>query len=302
MTAPEHGPEGGIGVVIATRDRADRLATTLDLLTALPEDPEIVVVDNASTDDTPTMVRTRFPRVRLLRLPHNKGALARTYGVLHLRTPVVAFCDDDSWWAPGSLARAARLMSEHPRLGLLAAHTLVGPGRRPDPLNEVLAASPLGREPDLPGPSVLGFLACAAVVRREAYLQTGGFHPLLFFAGEESLLAYDLAARGWGVVHCPDVVAHHHPAAARPRPGRRTREARNELLTVWLRRPLPVALRRTLALAATARHDPDARAALAETLARLPAALAHRRTLPPELEADLRLLERPAPDGPPRRP
>ena len=49
--------------------------------------------------------------------------------------------------------------------------------------------SPLEREADLPGPSVLGFLACGTIVRREAYLQAGGFDPLLFFFGEEELLA-----------------------------------------------------------------------------------------------------------------
>ncbi|MEV4443719.1 glycosyltransferase [Streptomyces sp. NPDC049577] len=303
MSAPRDTP--AVGVVIATRDRAPALATTLGLLTALPEAPEILVVDNASTDGTPDLVRTHFPQVRLLRLPRNRGALARTDGVRRIGTPVVAFSDDDSWWAPGSLARAARLMRDHPRLGLIAARTLVGTDHRPDPLNELLADSPLGRDPDLPGPSVLGFLSCAAVVRREAYLQTGGFHPLLFFGGEESLLAYDLAARGWGVAHCREIVAHHHPDRhhpdghhpdghhdeRRPDTGRQVRWRRNDLLTTWLCRPYPTALGRTLRTAARAARDPVARQALREVLARLPAAMTHRRPLPPELEADLRLLE-----------
>ncbi|GAA5078007.1 glycosyltransferase family 2 protein [Streptomyces similanensis] len=279
-----------IGVVIATRNRSASLAVTLRHLLALPERPEIVVADNASTDDTRTLLAREFPQVRVVALPFNRGALARTHGVRALRTPYVAFSDDDSWWAPGALAEATRLFDAHPRLGLLAARTLVGPENAPDPLNEVLAHSPLGPAADLPGTQVLGFLACASVTRRTSYLDAGGFHPLIFFGAEETLLAYDLAARGWGVTHSPDVVAHHHPAP-KPRPDRPAVQRRNEVLTTWLRRPLPLALARTRALAADARRDPEARRALGETLTRLPAALRARHPLPPHLERAARLLD-----------
>jgi GT2 family glycosyltransferase len=279
-----------VGIVIATRNRSASLARTLDRLLDLPERPEILVVDNASTDDTRARLARDFPKVRVLSLPSNRGAIARTHGVRALRTPYVAFSDDDSWWAPGALDHAAKLLDAHPRLGLIAAATLVGPNEEPDPLNDVLATSPLGSAQDLPGTQVLGFLACASVVRRESYLDAGGFHPLLFFGGEEILLAYDLAARGWGVTHCPDVVAHHHPDPA-PRNGRPAVQRRNELLTAWLRRPLPHALTRTRELATDARRDPTARQAMRQTLTRLPAALRARRPLPVYLERAARMLD-----------
>ncbi|MFF9819154.1 glycosyltransferase family 2 protein [Streptomyces sp. NPDC014006] len=280
-----------LGIVIATRDRADRLAGALRHLTALPERPEILVVDNASRDHTRALIARDFPQVRVLTLTENRGALARTEGVRALNTPYIAFSDDDSWWEAGSLELAAKLLDAHPRLGLISARTLVGPGEEEDPLNDVLARSPLGPAIDLPGVQVLGFLACAGVVRRSAYLDAGGFHPVLFFGGEETVLAYDLAARGWGVTHCPDVVAHHHPDPASPRPGRPAAQRRNDVLTAWLRRPLPQALARTRDLAAEARHDPVARQALRETLTRLPAALRARRPLPPHLERAARTLD-----------
>ncbi|WP_258534731.1 glycosyltransferase family 2 protein [Streptomyces sp. PT12] len=280
-----------VGVVIATRNRASSLVTTLDRLTSLPERPPVLVVDNASADGTPELLARRFPAVQVLALPRNRGALARNDGVQSLPARYIAFSDDDSWWEPGALAAAVELMEANPGIGLVAARTEVGPRRAPDPLNAVLAGSPLTRRPDLPGPPVLGFLGCAAVVRRSAFLDVGGYHPLLFFGAEETLLAYDLAAAGWDVCYAPRVTAVHHPSNE-PRARRSTLVRRNEVLTSWLRRPLPVALRDTWRLAREARGDRAARRALGQLVPRLPAAWRGRRTLPDAVEADVRRLER----------
>jgi GT2 family glycosyltransferase len=278
------------GIVVITRNRCASLLRTLDRLARLPERPPVAVVDNASTDGTAEAVRAEHPDVRLLRLGRNLAAAGRTYGASMLRTPYIAFSDDDSWWEPGALDRAADLLDAHPRLGLLSAATLVGSGARPDPLNEALRNSPLGQEADLPGRSVLGFLACAAVVRREAFLDVGGFHPLLQIVGEEHLLAIDLDVRGWGVAHCPTVVARHDPEKG-PRPGRVILARRNELLTAWLRRPLRRALVQSARLALEGRRDPESRRALTDAARRLPAALARRDRVPARVERRIRLLE-----------
>jgi GT2 family glycosyltransferase len=287
VTAP------AVTVVIATRDRRAELLRTVRRLVALPERPEVIVVDNGSSDGSPDAVQADAgSRVTVLRLHRNLGAVARTVGVAAARTPLVAFSDDDSWWEPGALGRAARAFERHPRLGLVAARTLVGEERVPDPVNAAMADTPLPRDLGLPGPPVLGFLACAAVVRREAFLQVGGFSPVLFFVGEERLLAYDLAAAGWDRCYLSDVVAVHEPSLRRPAPARRRRaELRNELLTAWLRRPLTRAVSDTLRLAAEAGLDADSRHALAGALRRLPDALAHRRVLPADVERAARLVE-----------
>ncbi|MDW5328876.1 glycosyltransferase [Plantactinospora sp. KLBMP9567] len=135
--------------------------------------------------------------MRVVRLDHNVGAAARNVGVELARTPFVAFAADDSYRAPGSLENAVRLFRIHPRLGLLAGQVRVGREQRLDPVSAAMAEQPLGTPPDLPGPTVLGFLACAAVVRRRASRQIGGFQPELQVYGEEALLALDLAASGW---------------------------------------------------------------------------------------------------------
>ena len=104
-----------VTIVVATRNRPDRLAET-----AAHHRAPLIVVDNAS--DEPI----RLAGADVVRLDSNLGAAARTIGVERARTPYVAFADDDSWWAPGALAEAAQVLDAHPRLAVLAGRMLVG--------------------------------------------------------------------------------------------------------------------------------------------------------------------------------
>jgi GT2 family glycosyltransferase len=281
---------GTVTAVIATRNRRRELCATLERLSALPERPGIIVVDNGSRDGTADAIRHAFPRVELITLRRNLGACARNLGVRRARTPYVALSDDDSWWEPGALAKAVAVLDASPQTGIVAAATMVGPQAAPDPINALMAASPLPRG-SLPGPRALGFLGCAAVARRRAYLAAGGYSRLLFIGGEEELLAYDLAAKGWAISYRDDVIVHHWPSPARDARRRRTQEIRNRVLVAWLRRPLSRAIGDSVRLARAAGRDPVASRALAETVGKLPVALLLRRRLPARVEADIRLLE-----------
>jgi GT2 family glycosyltransferase len=283
--------DGRIAVVIITRDRRDELLRTLDILAALPERPVVVVVDNGSGDGTPAAVREAHPAVEVIARITDAGAAARTVGVRIVDSPYVAFCDDDSWWAPGSLTRAADLLDADPRLGLVAARVLVGPDEHLEPACAAMAASPLAPEPGLPGPRVLGFVACGAVVRRSAYLAVGGFAPHHGVGGEEALLATDLAAAGWRLTYVDELVAYHHPSGVRDRTRRRAITVRNDLWFAWQRRPLAHAVRHTVRAAAAARRDPAARAGVTAALRGLPRALRGRRPVGDALARELALLD-----------
>jgi GT2 family glycosyltransferase len=271
-----------ISVVIATRDRRRELLHTLERLAALDDAPPVIVVDNASADGTPDAVRGAHPAVTVVALHRNLGAAARTIGARRAATPYVAFCDDDSWWAPGALERARGHFARTPWMALLAGRILVGPEERLDPTCAAMAASPLPGRDDLPGPPILGFLACGVVVRRDAFLAAGGFQPRLFVYGEEALLAMDLATAGRHLSYVPALTVHHHPEpAGRDTGARQRREIRNRLLTAMLRRP-PAVVARTAMHAV--RTDPRAAATVVRDL---PWALRNRRALPPAVENDL---------------
>jgi GT2 family glycosyltransferase len=281
--------------VIASRNRAVELATVVSRLldsTACP----IIVVDNASEDDSVSIMKRiaarSADRVCLIELESNRGAVGRNVGVAACRTPYVAFCDDDSWWAPDAPAIGAELFDRHPSLGLLAGRTVVWPERREDPFTTELANSALGRRPDLPGPSILGFMTCSAMVRKAAFEAVGGFSEILHFRGEEQLLALDLAASGWELCYCPEMVAIHQPSAVRPTTAaQNARELRNAVLTTWMRRPMRHCLKATGALMRAALQDGEHARSAVEAIIRLPAVVRRRHSLPPKVEEALALLE-----------
>jgi GT2 family glycosyltransferase len=280
-----------VAVVVITHQRREEVLVALARLTALPEQPQVVVVDNGSTDGTAAAVRRAFPGVDLIASPENLGAVGRNVGVARLDTPYVAFCDDDTWWEPGSLRTAADVLDAYPRLAVVTARILVEPAGTEDPIVPELRDSPVRGASWLPGPALGSFLAGASVLRREAFLAVGGFSERLWLGGEEELVAGDLAAAGWELCYLPELTAHHRASRARD-PHRRRRDGiRNTLWTTWLRRPLRPALRRTLSLLRSVPRDRVTARGLLEAVGGIPWVLRERRVLPPHAEARFAALE-----------
>src|SRR6476620_11001670 len=233
-----------ISVVLLTYNRVDELTRTLDKLLAMPEQPPVIVVDNACTDGTATTVAQRYPQVQLVTLPRNIGGAGRNAGVGLATTPYVAFCDDDSWWDDGARDLAEEILDHYPDVAALCGRVLLGADCREGPTCAQMAASPLPAE-GLPGPALLGFIACAVVFRRDAYLQAGGYEARFFVGGEEELLTLDLAAAGWRIAYVPQLTVHHHPSPHRDNIARQIIVIRNALWVAWLRLPPAWALRET---------------------------------------------------------
>ncbi|BBH66512.1 glycosyl transferase [Actinoplanes sp. OR16] len=280
-----------VGVVVITWQRRDEALTCVERLLALPEQPHVVLVDNGSQDGTADAVRERFPAVEVVALGENLGAVGRNIGVRRLRTPYVAFCDDDTWWAPGSLARAADVLDAHPRLALVNARIVVEPSGREDPIVAELRDSPVPGPDWLPGPALGSFLAGASVVRRDAFEQAGGFHTRLWLGGEEELLATDLLAAGWELCYLEDLTAHHRASLLRDAGHRRRVGLRNTLWFTWLRRPAGAAIRRTYFLATTVPRDRTSLLGALDAVRGLGWLVADRRPRPAVVEARLARLD-----------
>ena len=284
-------------MAVITRNRKHELLQCLQRLRTLPEQPRVVVVDNASDDGTAAAVATGFPTVELIRVDRNLGASGRNLGVETVDTPYVAFCDDDTWWDPGCLRTAADLLDRHVTLAVVTARIVVEPAGTEDPICREMADSPLATPEGLPGRPILSFLAGASVIRRSAYLQVGGFEPKFFFGGEEELLSADLAAAGWELAYVPELRVHHQASRTRNPSEYRRRGIRNTLWFTWLRRPARSAVRRTVAQLRRLPLDRVAVGGVMDAVAALPWILRNRRVVPPHLEKALRLLDRPQLDS-----
>jgi glycosyltransferase involved in cell wall biosynthesis len=95
-----------VSVVIPTYNRASRLESTIEsVLHQEFEDFEVIVVDDASTDDTEEVV-SGFDDPRVAYVAHERnmgGSAARNTGIEASTGTYIAFLDDDDEWLPGKL-------------------------------------------------------------------------------------------------------------------------------------------------------------------------------------------------------
>ncbi|WP_213767774.1 glycosyltransferase family 2 protein [Caballeronia sp. dw_19] len=272
-----------ISVVVLTYNRSAQVLETLARLSALPDRARLIVVDNGSTDATAEHIAERFPGVTLITAQKNLGAAGRNLGVASASTEYVAFCDDDTWWHPGSLSRAVQLLDQSPRVGVLSARVLVGEAGDTDATCRLMARSPLDAA-GLPGPSLIGYMAGACVFRTPLYRQIGGYESRFFIGGEETLASLDVLACGFAIVYAEELIVHHHPSPLRDSALRRRLLARNAAWVAWMRLSWGEGWRATRAAVHVMRREGSFfRDALA-LFAALPWALTRRRAIPLEVE------------------
>lgn len=106
-----------VGVVIPTFNRVGLIGATLDSVLAQSHPAaEIIVVDDGSTDDTESLVRRQYPRVKYIRIPNSGPPAARNAGVQASKSEWLAFLDSDDLWKPEKLEAHARLAELAPEV------------------------------------------------------------------------------------------------------------------------------------------------------------------------------------------
>ena len=198
-----------ISVVLATHNRASRLADLLAGLRGQTLDPsrfDVIVVDDASSDETPAVLEHELQdgrlRLQVLRQPQAGGpARARNAGWRRAAAPVVAFTDDDCVPTPGWLE--ALLDAGAGRSDTIVQGATLP---RPDELDALDAYAKTVRVTQ----ATPHFETCNIAYPRELLERLGGFdesYPAP--AGEDSDLGWRAVREGGTQLFAPDALVHH---------------------------------------------------------------------------------------------
>jgi glycosyltransferase involved in cell wall biosynthesis len=119
----------GVSVVICCYNSATRILETLRHLSEQKTESrlswEVILVDNASTDDTAQIARSYWKtlnvqdKLSIVNEPRPGLSYARATGINSSSYNVIIFCDDDNWLCSDYIENAFEIMESNPRIGLL---------------------------------------------------------------------------------------------------------------------------------------------------------------------------------------
>jgi len=208
-----------------TLDCLQALEAGLEGLTA-----EVWVVDNASADGSAAAIRALFPDVHVIDNPVNAGfGAANNLALKQAKGEFLLLLNTDAFAKPGAVAALVAHLNSHPKAGIVGPRLLNRDGtlqrscyRYPSPGRAWLEN--LGLSGLMARHSVLGdysawahdahrsvewVIGACLLVRREAYVQAGGFDEAFFMYQEETDWQKRVRDNGWEIAFTPSAVVTH---------------------------------------------------------------------------------------------
>ncbi|NPA40411.1 MAG: glycosyltransferase [Thermodesulfobacteria bacterium] len=118
-----------VSVIIPTYNRAYILKNAIESVLSQDIDLELIVVDDASTDETPELVK-KYPLVYIKHSFRRGPASARNTGLRHARGEYIAFLDSDDVFLPGKLKKQLEFFEKNPEFSLVQTEELWFKGDR----------------------------------------------------------------------------------------------------------------------------------------------------------------------------
>jgi GT2 family glycosyltransferase len=212
-------------IVISTRDRREELRRAIISAVSQSVPVEVLIVDDSSNDGTAEMVRTTFPSVRLDRSEESLGYIAQRNRAARLSAAEVIFSidDDAAFDSPYTVEQTLKEF-DHPRVAAVAI-PYVEPNKSPAVRQQA---------PSRTGVFVTdAFIGTAHALRRDIFLQLGGYRELLLHQGEEADLCIRMLDVGYVVRLGTADPIHHFESPRRDFSRMDFYGRRNDVLFAW---------------------------------------------------------------------
>jgi len=215
-----------VSVVVPVHGRAGLTRRCLErVLADLPAGCEVIVVDDASGDETPSVLTGFGGAIRVLRLERNRGfSLACNAGAEAAHGELLVFLNNDTEPRPGWLAALVDHADAHPEVAVVGAKLLYPTGTvqhagvvfGQDGYPHNLYAGFPADHPAVDRPRRLQAVTGACMlVRRAAFERAGGFDPGYENSMEDVDLCLRLGQGGEEIHYCPRAVVVHLESATR---------------------------------------------------------------------------------------
>lgn len=245
-----------VSVVIVNLNRAELLAQAVrSVLGQSFQDFEIIVVDNASVDDSAAAVQAfEDPRIHLLELKENRGfSGGANVGIRRARGRWIALLNNDAIAHRDWLSRMMEAARRNPAAGMLASRILFEDGRFIDKAGHLIYLDGQNRGRGTGQPAEGNYCApdetlfpdgCAGLYRRKLIEETGGLDEDFFAYADDADLGLRARWLGWTCAYVPEAVVYHLHSATSGRyaPEKIFWVERNRVWLVLKNFPLPLLL------------------------------------------------------------
>jgi GT2 family glycosyltransferase len=217
-------------VVIVTKDRRSDVLRAVGSAVAQRPPIEVLVLDDGSTDGTAEAVREAFPHVHVVRFEDSAGYIVRrNQAASHTAASIVVSIDDDAELSSDDIVATTVAEFDEPRVGAVAIPYV----DLPDETVLQRAAAEDGVH------LVHRFRGTAYAVRRQVFIEVGGFRTMLMHQAEEADFCLRLLAAGYVVRLGRSAPIRHYASPTRDLDRTWFYECRNDILFAWHNVPMP---------------------------------------------------------------